>query len=157
MSENTSKPSVYYRVQQADGRVAIVDSLDALPAAERARAQRIELRVASPASPAVSVFPAELDWPSFGVGFGAALVFALLVLFLGKGRKGALVFAGAVGFIVLGASAYFGWLRRSTGQDAALFASPASVVDDARRAVDQMQKKQLERNEMLKQIEKESK
>jgi hypothetical protein len=156
MSETNSNPSVYYRVPHADGRVTIVDSLERIPVADRNRAERIEVSP-RPALAQPGLIPSHIDWPSFGVGFGVALVLVTLLLILGKGSRRLLPFAFGLGLVVLGAGAYFGWLRRTTGQDGALFASPTALVDDAKRAVEKMQQKQSEQNDLLKRIERESK
>lgn len=161
----------FYRYEDARGRVVIVDSLSAVPPAERATAERIELdskpAVPLPApgdsdTPDPPPLPgttqlAELDdlgvhWPSFAVGFGSAVALALLFLALRKlstplGRV--VLFVGGILLLV---AIYLGWIRRSTGQSDSPFASPSAVIQDARRAVEEMNQRNKKQDEQLDEI-----
>jgi membrane protein implicated in regulation of membrane protease activity len=90
------------------------------------------------------------------LGFGVALL-ALPLLWLlvrGSGRRaGALLFALVTVFAVI---AYWGWVRRTTGQSDAWLASPSAMIDDARRAVDQVKQRQAERDELIRRIQREA-
>jgi hypothetical protein len=147
--------SFFYRYRSADGRVVIVDSLSQVPVHERARAERIEMPARSSLS--VEVLTKQLDWPSFAAGFGAALVLATIVLFLSRGSTRWLSFLLLLALVVGGSGAYFGWLRRSTGQDTALFASPSSLIDDAHRAVEKMKEHDKQQERVIEDIQREAK
>jgi hypothetical protein len=55
------------------------------------------------------------------------------------------------------AGAYFGWLRRTTGQSDSLVSSPTELVDDARRAVEKVERRREEQEQVLEEIESEAK
>lgn len=164
----------FYRYKDARGHVVIVDSLSAVPRAERATAERIKLD-SEPAievpvprateTPRAAPLPtatqlAELEdlgvhWPSFAVGFGSAVGLALLFFGLRKLSTPLGRFVLFVGGVLLLVAFYLGWLRRSTGQSDSPFASPSAVIQDARRAVEEMnqrnKKQDQEIDEILKQ------
>jgi hypothetical protein len=147
--------TVYYRYRGPDGRIVIVDSASDVPPEARDRAERIELGRASEGT--TTALATRLDWPSFAGGFGLALVFAAIVLL---GRRGSLRWLGFLaifGLLTVGFGAYLGFLRRSTGQTTAIFASPSAVIDDARRAVEVMKERERERDRMIDQIQREGK
>jgi hypothetical protein len=148
-----SQAGVYYRFWDAQGRLHIVDSLAEVPAPLRARAERIEL-AALPHQPSPS--HSGTHWTSFGLGVGAAL---LVLLFVSVRRgSGALLRLGLmIGAVALLALAYFGWIRRQSGQSESVLASPSALIDDARRAVDQANRRNREQEEALKEIERQAK
>lgn len=149
--------ATFYRYRGADGRIVIVDSLDRVPAGDRARAERIQLNEAAASSHrAPTLENLGVDWPSFAAGFGAALaVAALLMVFMrGSGRALAL-FLGA-GVTIAGTAAYFGWVRRTTGHSGAAFASPSTIIEDARGAVDKMKQQQAEQDRVIREIQKQA-
>jgi hypothetical protein len=161
--------AVYYRFRDADGREHIVDSLDRVPSALRPQAQRIELPVSAESAAgagstdagsaahesSISKMPASLagvDGWSFGIGFGSALCVALLFASLRKRANPLfkLVLLGAVGAAVAGA--YLGWIRRQTGQSGAVLAAPSAFIEDARSAVEKLNRRNQEQEQVLREI-----
>src|SRR5450432_3520404 len=131
--------AVFYRFQDASGRVHLVDSLDSVPQAERAHAQRIEYGSQNdttiPSLTSASGLPslgALSSLESFGLGFGAALVAVFLFSRLPGTLRLVLRLAIIGGVVALMAGAYFGWLRRTTHQSGDAFAGPGALIDDAR-------------------------
>lgn len=153
--ESSSSPNVFYRYRTRDGRVAIVDSLDRVPASDRSRAERVELEAPPVASrfPVVSEVAAHMDWPSFATGFGVALGIAALVSFFGRGSARLLGFLVVAAIVVAGTGAYFGMLRRATGQSEATFSSPGAIIDDAKRAVEKVNQRQREQEKLIDDIQ----
>jgi hypothetical protein len=156
----------FYRYRDADGKTVIVDSWGQVPEAARARAERVSYE--APAERVESVVPSgvasssgsgaltNIDWASFGAGFGTALVFALLVF--GMRRLGG-PFARVALFVVAAAAlggVYFGLLRRTTGQGDAFLASPSAIIQDARNAVDQMNERNKKQDQEIQKILRES-
>ncbi|MGC4090278.1 MAG: hypothetical protein QM756_20850 [Polyangiaceae bacterium] len=158
-SPKNSAPNVFYRYHTGDGRVVIVDSLDRVPSAERARAERVELEapVSETRFPLVSQVAAGMDWPSFATGFGVALGIAALLSFFGRGSSRLLGMLVVAAIVVAGAGAYFGLLRRSAGLGDGAFATPGAIIDDARRSVEQANKRQREQEKQIEQIQREAK
>jgi hypothetical protein len=146
---------VFYRYRSANGRTVIVDSLSQVPSNEREHAERVELEAAPSAG--VEALAKQLDWPSFAAGFGLALALATVVLFLTRGSLRWLGSLLLLALVVGGSGAYFGWLRRSTGQDSAVFASPATLIDDAHRAVEKMKEHEKEQGRVIQDIQREAK
>jgi hypothetical protein len=146
---------VFYRYRSPDGRTVIVDSLSQVPMSERSRVERVEFE--APASVSVEALAKQVDWPSFAAGFGLALVLATVVLFVARGSLRWLAFLLVLAVVVGGSGAYFGWLRRTTGQDTAVFASPKALIDDAQRAVEKMKDQQKEQDRVIREIQREAK
>jgi len=150
----------FYKYRTADGRIVIVDSLSQVPPAERARAEPVDVtKNAAPTSTtSASVIEASkhLDLPSFAAGFGVALVLGVVVSLLFRNSARAVSALLLVGFLVAGTGAYFGWLRRSTGQSEALLSSPTAVIDDARKAVEKMKQAQKQQEQTIHEIEKQA-
>ena len=159
MTTPASAPSaVFYRYENAEGRPTIVDSPNDVPESLRGKAERIELapRAAEPGAPG-STPP--LHWPSFGVGFGAAVLLAL-ALFVLRGRRSiakvVLASALAVAVVALVGAAYLGLLRRITGQSGSTLGSPVDIVDDARKAVEKAERRNERQKRLLDEIERET-
>jgi hypothetical protein len=156
-SPNSSSPNVFYRYRTPDGRIAVVDSLDRVPASERAHVERLELEAAPLASryPVVSEVAAHMDWASFATGFGVALGIAAVVSFVGRGSTRLLGFLVVAAIVVAGSGAYFGMLRRATGESQAAFATPSAIIDDAKRAVEKAKQRQREQEKLIDEIQRE--
>jgi hypothetical protein len=142
-----------YRYRGPDGRIVVVDSLSEVPEAQRPSAERV-VAIDRPRAAATDT-PWRFDWPSAAVGFGAA---ALLAVVLFASRRGSRVVFGVVlvlGLGILGMGAYFGLLRKSTGQGGSALASPSAVIDDAKRAVEQMDRRSKEQEREIREIQRE--
>ena len=142
-----------YRYRGPDGRIVVVDSLSEVPEAQRPSAERV-VAIDRPGAAATDM-PWRFDWSSAAVGFGAA---ALLAVVLFASRRGSRVVFGVVlvlGLGVLGMGAYFGLLRKSTGQAGSALASPSAVIDDAKRAVEQMERRNNEQEREIREIQRE--
>jgi hypothetical protein len=146
----TATESVYYRHEDATGKVTVVDSLEKLPAEVRAKAERVVLT----GTPAVEVdtaghrerataspLPFGLDAASFALGLGAGMLSAGLIgVVFTRTSAGAArwVLRGALaaGLAVLIGGSYLGWVRRAAGVGDGQLASPRQLVEDARDAAD---------------------
>jgi hypothetical protein len=140
-----------YRYRGPDGRIVVVDSLSEVPEAQRPSAERV-VAIDRPGAAATET-PWHFDWASAGLGFAAA---ALLGVLLFVSRRGSRVVFGVVlvlGLGVLGMGAYFGLLRKRTGQGGSPFASPSAVIDDAKRAVEQMERRNKEQEREIREIQ----
>jgi hypothetical protein len=156
----SSQPSApgtasFYRYRDANGRVVIVDSLDRVPASARSKLEHVALE--APPAPAFalpeSLGGRALHWPSFGAG-AACMLLAGLVLFgllRSRARFARVLLLGSM--VLLGAGAYFGWVRRTTGHDGPLLESPAALIDDARDAVQKMNERSREQERVLRELE----
>lgn len=155
----SASPNVFYKYRTADGRIAIVDSLDRVPVNDRAGAERVELEEGSAPSrfPLVTEVASRMDWPSFATGFGVALALAAVLAFFGRGSARVLGFMVVAAILVAGTGAYLGMLRKATGQGDATFATPATIIDDARRTVGEANKRQREREQLIDQMQRDAK
>lgn len=180
-AEPTVKPDqTFYRYETPDGRVLLVDGLDKLPAEARNKAQRIHFEGSDPspldgtlgklfgdssqtshvtATPASAASLSSLHVPSFVAGAAAGVGLALVLGWLVSSRSGSfgkrvVISALATGALaaVLG-SLYLGWLRRSTGQDNDVLATPTELIDDAKRTMDQVQERRREQQRQLDELE----
>ncbi len=144
--------AVYYRFQDASGRLHIVDSLESVPQALRPQAQRVAY--SEPPISAASLLQHGLSsWQMFGLGFGAALLVVLLFKRLPGTMRVVLRFAIVGGVVCLLAAAYLGWMRRATGQATDALATPGQMLDDAKKAVAQLNARQEAEQAQLKEIE----
>jgi hypothetical protein len=145
----------FYRYRDAGGRVVIVDSLDRVPASARGTLERVALE--APPAPGLglpeSVGGHAVHWPSFGAGAGCALIVGLVLfgLLFAQTRLVRLLLLGGVA--LLGAGAYFGWVRRTTGHEGPLLESPAALIDDARNAVQKMNERSREQERVLRELD----
>jgi hypothetical protein len=156
LQSQSSGPTVFYRYHSNDGRVVIVDSLERVPSADRARAERVELEATPARFPLASEVVAHMDWPSFATGFGVALAVAALLSFFGRGSSRLLGFMVVAAVVLAGGGAYFGLLRRTSGQSDATFSSPGALIDDARRAVEKANQRGRDQEQLLERIQRES-
>jgi hypothetical protein len=150
-----STKQTFYRWVDEQGTVHVSQSLDAVPSAERARLQRVELDGTYGVEP-TSLKPGfEPDLPSFALGFGGALLLSFLIP---RSWRGVAKVVAVVGGIVLATGAYLGWMRRSTGiEPNAVLASPSAIIQDAKAAVEKVNERQLLQQRELQEIEQESK
>lgn len=157
VADKPGQTQSFYRWEDAQGRVHIVSSLDDVPAAERAKLARVDLK----SDEAVSRYPSaspgfalpKLDWPSVAIGFGAALLVAMVFRFVPNGWRwlGRLALFGGVGLVLTGA--YLGAVRRSAGLEGGAFAAPSALIQDAKTAVEQMNQRQKQQEEELRKIQ----
>lgn len=146
---------MFYRYRDASGRVVVVDSLARVPPSSRSSVEPVALE--APPAPtfaaAEGLARGELHWPSFGAGAACALL-AGLVIFAVLRTRGPLVRLVLLGGVaLLGAGAYFGWLRRTTGHAGPLLESPATLIEDARGAVQKMNERSREQERVLRELE----
>ena len=143
----------FYRFEDANGRLHIVDSLDLVPHALRGGADRVHYDEQT----AVNGLPAATGLTGrqiFAAGVAAALLLVLLFKYLpGTGRfVTRLALMGVV--VALLGGAYFGYLRRTTQPSSgALFATPGTLVEDAKGAVEKMNARIRAQQAELKEIE----
>jgi hypothetical protein len=90
-----------------------------------------------------------------GVGVGIFAGFLLSWVLRILPRVGKIVLLAAL--ICAGGLAYLGWMRRSAGLSQDLVATPQTLVDDAKTAVEKMNLRLRQQDEELKKIEAESK
>lgn len=145
------KSQSFYRWVDAQGTVHVVSSLDAVPAAERARMEEVSLQGrASPPGVSSGFVP---EWGSVALGFGAGV---LLVLVLPHRWKWVTRFAAVLATGALLSGAYLALVRRSTGaDDGSLLATPSAIIEDARAAVEKANAAQRQREQELEAIRKE--
>jgi hypothetical protein len=145
--------TTFYRYHDARGQLVIVDSISRVPSSAR---DSVETVVLAPPREPVSIgglSAQTLHWPSFAAGAVCALLVGLAALGLRRAGTPMLRFALIGGLVLLGAGAYFGWLRRVTGQNESMVSSPAALIDDARSAVESMNRRTREQERVLKELE----
>lgn len=153
MDPSAAAPQTFYRWVDAQGTVHVASSPDAVPPAERAGATQLVLNGREPAAVPASGF--RLDWASAALGFGAALLVALLIP-----RSWKVVWRGALvlAVVALLTGAYLTAVRRSVGlETGSAFSSPSAVIQDARDAVSKMNERQRLRDRELEELKKEGK
>jgi hypothetical protein len=146
--------ATFYRYRDPQGRVVIVDSLARVPSSSRSTVESVVL--ARPETSVLGIADAtvrDLHGPSFAAGAGCALL--LTLAWLGLRRVGTPLLRVSLlgGLVLLGAGAYFGWLRRVSGHEGPLLASPAALIEDARSAVQKMNERSREQERTLKDLE----
>jgi hypothetical protein len=164
MGPEKSQAQAFYRWVDADGRLHVVSSLDDVPLGARKGVERVELNAAEQAvehaaqprsagQPFGSGQLPALDWLSFGAGFGLALALTLLFRWLPAGLRWLPRLAIVAGVAALLAGAYLGALRRSTGAGTATLATPGTLIEDAKSAVEKMNLRQKEQEQELQRIQ----
>jgi hypothetical protein len=140
----------YWRYRDADGREHITNDRSTVPASSDRSASTIVIETPTPS------FWRKIDATSFLLG-AAVAGFVLVVVgpFLYRHRMVRNVVLFGL-LAALGAAAYFGFLRRSTGLGGAALATPQEIIDDARRAVDKANTAVKEQGEEIRRIQKEA-
>ena len=174
----------FYRYADDDGEVHIVDGLDRVPPEHRESAAQVRLGEATvffpkryaddgavpiaavappvrPDRPSSGLILADLHWPSFvgGVGVAIALFGAVAVIrsrrFGGLTRR--LLTVGAIGAVgILAAVMYMGGIRRAAGLDDGATATPQQLIDDARRAAEQVKARLQKQERIMKKTQEQS-
>lgn len=146
--------ATFYRYRDAQGRPVLVDALSKVPSSARGSLENITLSPPAASSGLPSALTRELHWPSFAAGAACVLVLGLLFLGWRRSSSRGVRMALSVAVIALGAAAYFGWVRRlSGGGGEELLASPAALIEDARKAVDKMNERNREQQRVLQELE----
>ncbi len=159
MDPRSSQPQAFYRWVDAEGRLHVVSSLDAVPNSERAKAERVTLtgQTALPRDAQVATVPVDawrLEPGSFGLGFGAALLFSLLFRLLPNGWRSLSRVAVVLGVAALLTGLYLGAIRRTTGaKDGSALAGPSALIEDAKAAVEKMNQRQKQQDEELRRLQ----
>ncbi len=149
------RSEVYYRWTDAEGRLHLVSSLDKVPAAERARAERIELRAGNEPAPAAGL--TSLAGHSWLVLVGAGVVLLLLFWrFAPNGLRWTAKLGAFALIVALLGGLYLGVLRRATGSSGDVLAAPSAIIHDAERAVERMNRRQKEQEAELGRIRSEA-
>jgi hypothetical protein len=161
VAPKSEKSQDFYRWVDADGRLHVVSSLDAVPAAERSRAEHVRLdgaaALGSVPSPSVAAATWQPDPASFALGIGAALVFGLLFRLLPGGWRAITRVAVVLGIGALLTGLYLGSIRRAAGvSGAGALASPRALIDDAKAAVQKLDARHEQQEEELRKIEAEA-
>ncbi len=169
MGPEGSKTEQFFRYTDASGRVHIVSSPDALPPEARAKAELVVLnpevtRREQAIMPALTTAPKlELHGLSFGAGFASALVLALIFRMMPQDMRWAPKLAIMAVLAVGGGGLYFGYLHQmsgispaASGSSSSPFASPTTLIDDARRTVEQVQQSRKRQEEDLEAIKREA-
>lgn len=162
MEPKSSQPQAFYRWVDAQGRLHVVSSLDAVPVAERAKAERVTLTgdtaIGSvPASVPTSA-PAKAAWHfdlgSFGIGVGVALAVALILRWMPGAGRGLLRVAVVLGIAALLTGLYLGSIRRATGaSEGGAIATPSAMIEDAKAAVEKLNQRQKQQDEELRKLQ----
>lgn len=148
-SQDSAHGARFYRFEDAQGRLHLVDSIQSVPPALRARAVCIEYRADAPdfsrqiaqASPNA----ARIFW----LGALAALLVLLLFWRSPGTRRLATRLAILAGVVALLGGAYFAWLRRNAGLSNDTLATPSALIEDAKAAVAKMNARtEAEQNEL---------
>jgi hypothetical protein len=153
------KTEQYYRYTGPDGRVYIVQSPDSLPAGARDKAELVVLNPARTREEQTLSKDGprfELQGASFGVGFACALLLALLYRVMPGGMRWFTRMAIVGGIGILGAGLYLGYLRNTTtaaGAAASPLASPSSIIQDARDAVEKAQTARQKQEQEIRDIQ----
>ena len=154
-AHGSGEAAAFYRYRDSSGRVVIVDSLSRVPSSQRAAAETVVLAPVGESSAASTAreLARDLHMPSFIAGVGLALLLGLVLVLVGRKLGRFFQAALVIGAVGLGVVAYFGWLRRTTGQSGDLLASPSTLIEDARGAVRKMNERTEQQQRTLKELE----
>lgn len=147
----SGRGQVFFRYRGADGREYITDSAQAVPSDHSGSVEVVALE-----PPAKGLLEG-IDSFSLLLGMTAG---ALMSPFFGMlVRRGGWILKLflLVALVGLGTAAYLGVLRRSTGLGTGPLASPGALIEDARRAVEQLNTRVRERDQELKKLEQDAK
>ncbi len=169
MAEPTN--SKFFTYRDADGHLYLSDSLEGIPKKYRELAEEVKLgerlkqarqlpkkslKEAKKVQREVGdvlPFVKDLDLPSVTVGFALSLGVLLVLSIVKRTGKLLIKLALLVAICALIGGAYLGWLRRAAGLGDSKLSSPKAVIDDAKKAATQFQKRLDEQEKTLHKIE----
>lgn len=99
-------------------------------------------------------FVKDLDIPSVIFGIALAVVVSFVLSLFKRTGKTLAKLGMVVMIVALVAGSYFAWIRRVAGLGETKLSSPTAMIDDAKKAAAQMQKKLDSQQKLLEQIEK---
>jgi hypothetical protein len=161
----------FFTYKDGDGVDVIVQNLKEVPPEYRAQARLLEPGSVSPSSqkaqadgpgPAARVETTtasigrgfSVHWPSFAVGAGTSFIVGLvLVLVLRRHSRVLSLLVAALGMVAFGVG-YLTFLRQQVGLKPAGWATPATILDDARSAAAAAQKQINQQEKALNEIDK---
>jgi hypothetical protein len=162
----------FFAYKDGDGVDVIVQNLKEVPPEYRAQARLLEPgNVSQPASQKAQVDGPgsaarveaitasagrgfSVHWPSFAVGAGTSLFVGLvLVLVLRRHSRVLSLLVAALGMVAFGVG-YLTFLRQQVGLQPAGWATPATILNDARSAAAAAQKQIKQQEKVLNEIEK---
>jgi hypothetical protein len=162
----------FYTYKDADGVDVIVQNLKEVPAEYRSQARLLEPgSVSAPASRKAQADGSEpgarvetttasighgfsVHWPSFAVGAGTSSIVGLvLVLVLRRHSRVLSLLVAALGMVAFGVG-YLTFLRQQVGLQPAGWATPATILNDARSAAAAAQKQIDKQEKALNEIDK---
>jgi hypothetical protein len=152
----------YFSYTDAHGTEVIVQRLNEVPAQYQAKAKHIDLSkpaltLRTPGSYNSNVcLPGHatcFHWPSVAVGASAALALGLTAVLLLRRARRMFWFLMGLAVVTVLSTAYLGYIRYQTSGAAAGLASPAQLIDDARRAADSMKRSNEAQERLLQDLE----
>jgi hypothetical protein len=159
MKPDSEKADSFYRWVDAQGRLHVVSSLEQVPPGDRPKAEHVTLSGATSVGEYQTIGSGSWtswrpDLPSLAVGFGAALVLSQLFRLLPGAWRGVTRLVVILGVGVLLTGLYLGAIRRSAGMPGGgALAAPSALIQDAKTAVEQMNARQKQQEEELRQIQ----
>ena len=143
---------VFYKYTGPDGRLVITDSP---PTGAPVGSGPADVVVLEPPPPKSVLSGLEMRslWLGVVIGVAAAVLLSWVIRIMPKMVGRILLGAAAAAIIGLG---YLGWMRRSAGLSQDLTATPQALVDDAKRAVEQMNARMRQQDEEIKKIQNDS-
>jgi len=167
MASNTS----FFSFADTNGVEVIVQRLTDVPEQYRAQAKHIDLskpainlpaRLSenSPAQtkPADALGPCGkgtiLNVPSFIIGTGTGLILGLIAMLVFRRSNRFLSLAFGVAVMAMLGIGYMTYVRQKAGLMGSALATPATLLDDARSAVGALNKRNVEQERALKEIDK---
>jgi len=134
--------AVYYRWRDPQGVVHIVDSLDKVPEAARATAERIVLVPSvKRQAPSTSLGPLRIDWESFGAGFATAFAMAFVFIIARRTKKPWLEFVMLLGAAAVIVGIYFAWSAHENAKNSPPADIGAYFFDDSKSIPDKTKNK----------------
>jgi hypothetical protein len=122
--------AVYYRWRDVQGLEHVVDSLEKVPEASRASAERVALATSAKKEPPPSWRGSmRIDWPSFTAGLATACALGLLFALARRAKKPLLELAVLVAAAAVIAGVYFGWVEQKSDRPSAN--TPPVQIDDS--------------------------
>jgi hypothetical protein len=116
-SAEIATTNTYYRWKDGQGMEHLVDSIDKVPEASRATAEKISL-----VTPVVRqeqrqeqpswLGPVRIEWESFAAGFAAAFLLGFIFIVGRRTKKPMIEFAVVVAVAAVIAVVYFGWVKQ---------------------------------------------
>jgi hypothetical protein len=137
-----ASPAAFYRWKDAQGLEHIVDSMDKVPEASRANAERIAFVAPVVRSDqSTGIGPLKIEWESFSAGFATAFLLGVVFVIARRTKKPVVELAVLVAAAAIIGGVYYAWSKQNAASNTAKHEVQSVQIDDSNKTNEKILKK----------------